>query len=151
MKTIIIITLGLFIVWYLNKTSKNFHFFKTNVNLLLDYELCKQLLVNFQFKEAYIKRFSKAYSYFIAHPNEYNGTSVLNDRFMIRGLEPQSVIHDYDWIFATSLKELLVANYNYAKALRQVNCNWFYCYGFIFVSLSIISVFKSIKYIKTKK
>jgi len=52
-------------------------------------------------------KFKIASEYFIKNPKEYNGTSIINDRWLIKGLEPESVIHDYEDITATSLKQLL--------------------------------------------
>jgi hypothetical protein len=67
---------------------------------------------------------------------------------MIKGLEPMSVEHDFDWIFAKSFRDLHRSNINYCKKLRDTNGNWFWVWGFIFCGLEIVSIFKSIKYIK---
>jgi hypothetical protein len=148
MKTIIIILAILFIFWYLNKKSTSNYFYNSDEKLHNDLILILQLYKNFKFDTHDRIRFTNAFNYFAIHPKEYNGTSVINDRFMIANLEPQSVVHDYDWIKATSLKELYHANLYYAKSLRKVNVNWLYVWGFIFTGLSIVAVFKSIKYIK---
>jgi hypothetical protein len=145
MNILIIIALFLGIIFYLNKKSKNEHFFKSEKELKSDLYLCIEILKNFNFKSDYIIRFRNAYAYFIANPEEYNGTSVINDRETIKGLEVQSVVHDYDWIFAKSLKELHISNIRYAKALRQVNVNFVWAWG-LFLGLEIVAIFKSIKY-----
>jgi hypothetical protein len=147
MITTIIILAFLLLVWYLNKKSTNNHFSKSNKDLESDYKLCLKLLYNFEFPKNYIDKFEEAYDYFILNPKEYNGTSIINDRFTIKGLEIQSVVHDYEWIFAKSLKDLHQSNIRYANALRQVNVNWISTWCFIFVGLSIVSIFKSIKYL----
>jgi hypothetical protein len=67
---------------------------------------------------------------------------------MIKGLEPMSVEHDYEWIMANSFKDLHDSSLKYCKKLRDTNSNWFYVWGWIFCGLTIVSIFKSIKYIK---
>ena len=151
MKTIILISLFLFLVWYLNKKSTNKHFYKSIFILKNELTLCITILKNFDFEKTYIDRFTKAYNFFIDKPLEYNGTSIINDRHTIKGLEIQSVVHDYDWIIATSLKDLHISNIRYAKALRKMNSNWIKTWIFVFVGLSIVSIFKSLKYIKFTK
>ena len=148
MKTTIIILAFLLLVWYLNKKSSNNHFSKSKKDLESDLKLCLKLLYNFEFPKDYIDKFDEAYYYFILNPKEYNGTSVINDRYTIKGLEIQSVVHDYDWIFAKSLKDLHISNIRYANALRTMNTNWINTWCFIFAGLSIVSIFKSIKYLK---
>ena len=147
MTTTIIITIFLAFIWYLNKKSTNNHFYKSPTDLENDLELCTKILYNFDYSLDYIKRFKDAYAFFQINPKEYNGTSIINDRYTINGLEIQSVVHDFDWIFAKSLKDLHVSNVRYAKALRQVNVNWISTWCFIFVGLTIVSIFKSIKYL----
>ncbi len=148
MRTTIFILAFLILIWYLNKKSSNNHFFKSSKDLGSDLKLCLKLLYNFEFPKNYIDKFEEAYDYFILKPKEYNGTSIINDRFTIKGLEIQSVVHDYDWIFAKSLKDLHVSNLRYANALRKMNTNWISTWCFIFVGLTIVSIFKSIKYLK---
>ena len=142
MITILIILGVLVFFWYLNYTSKNDYFLNPKKG---DYKLIREIYANFGWS---IETFHQAWVYFHEHPNEYNGSSVVNDRFMIKGLEPMSVEHDYEWIIAKSLKDLHISNINYCKKLRDTNSNWFYVYAFIFCGLTIVSVFKSIKYIK---
>lgn len=146
MNTLIIIALFLGVIFYLNKKSKNEHFYKKYDELDKDYLLIEKILTNFNFSKDYKKRFNHAYSYFMASPKEYNGTSIINDRETIKGLEVQSVVHDYDWIVAKSFKDLHISNIRYAKALRQVNVNWLWAWG-LFVGLEIVAIFKSIKYL----
>lgn len=147
MKTAIIITIILAIIYYLNKKSSNKHFFKSLKETQKDLELILKIMESFQFSNDYIHRFKVAYSYFEYHKQEYNGTSVINDRHTIGGLETQSVVHDYDWIVATSFKDLHVSNVRYANALRQMNTNWISTWCFIFVGLEIVAIFKSLKFI----
>lgn len=144
MTYLIIITLVLFVFWFLNKKSKNDYFFNSKQKLIDDLELIEMLYKNFDID---FKTFAKAHTYFRQYPNKYNGTSVINDRWFIKGLEPLSVEHDYNWIFAKSLKELIISNLDYCHKLRKINANWFWVWGFVFCGLNIVSIFKSIKYI----
>jgi len=139
--SIILIVLFLAVVWWLNKTSTNDYFENPKKE---DYDLIMLLYRDFEI-DPY--SFYDAWMYFCLYPKEYNGTSVINDRYMIKGLEPFSVTHDYDWIKAKSLKELYNSNLFYCQCLRKVNSNWFWVWGFIFVGLNLVSLFKSIKYI----
>lgn len=131
-------------LWYLNKTSKNDYFLNPKES---DYDLIISLYENFEIDSVL---FSKAWEYFVCFPEDYNGTSVINDRYMIKGLEPFSVTHDYAWITAKSLRDLYNSNLNYCKELRVINSNWIYVWCFIFIGLNIVSLFKSIKYINFK-
>lgn len=142
-----IILLILFCFWYLNKTSKNNYFFKNEEEIRNDFELIKVLFKNFGYTLVDEIQYSIAMEYFILKPKEYNGTSVINDNWLIKGLEPESVIHDYDWITAKSLNDLLHSNSRYCKRLRKRNTNWIWVWCFIFIGLNIVSLFKSIKYI----
>ena len=141
---IVIIILILGIVWYLNKTSKNDYFFQSNEKLIEDLILLDKIYRNFEIE---VETFAKAHTYFRQNPNKYNGTSVINDRWLIKGLEPLSVEHDYNWIVAKSFKELIISNLDYCHKLRKVNANWIWVWCFIFCGLNIVSIFKSIKYI----
>ena len=147
MKIAIIVSVFLAVIWYLNKKSSNSFFNKSEIELERDFNLCLKILTNFKFDIAYIDRFIEAYNYFILNPKDYNGTSVINDRWTINGLEIQSLVHDYDWIKAKSLKDLHISNIRYAIALRKVNVNWFWAWVFVFVGLQIVALFKSIKYL----
>jgi hypothetical protein len=147
MKTAIIVSIFLAVIFYLNKKSSNKHFFKSEKELKSDLDLCIKILTNFNFSIDYIHRFIEAYNYFTLSPKDYNGTSIINDRYTISGLEVQSLIHDYDWIKAKSLKELHISNIHYANALRKVNVNWIWVWT-LFLGLEIVSIFKSIKYLK---
>ena len=142
MIAIIILILGIF--WFLNKKSKNNYFFQSNEKLIEDLELVEMLYKNFEIE---FESFKKAWGYFKLNPSEYNGTSVINDRWLIKGLEPLSVEHDYKWITAKSFKELIISNLDYCHKLRKINTNWFWVWCFIFCGLNIVSIFKSIKYI----
>lgn len=138
----IVTILVLFIFWYLNKKSSNNYFKNPKEE---DLQLILKLYDNFGWDKSKIKM---AWIHFTYLTKEYNGTSIINDRFMIKGLEPMSVEHDFDWIFAKSFKELHDSNIRYCNKLRDVNGNWFWVWGFIFCGLEIVSIFKSIKYIK---
>lgn len=140
----IIIIICLFILWYLNKTSKNDYFENPKMK---DYELIMALYKEFDI-DPY--SFYDAWMYFCLYPKDYNGTSIINDRYMIKGLEPFSVTHDYNWIIAESFRDLHQSNLEYCKCLRKVNSNWIWVWGFIFVGLNLVSLFKSIKYINFK-
>ena len=139
---IAIILLVLVCFWYLNYTSTNDYFLNPKIG---DYKLIIEIYANFGWS---METLHQAWVYFHERPNEYNGSSVVNDRFMIKGLEPMSVEHDYEWIMAKSFKDLHKSNIKYCKKLRDTNSNWFYVYAFIFLGLSIVSIFKSIKFIK---
>lgn len=144
----IVTILILFIFWYLNKKSINKFFYQEEKTIRKKLDLCLKVCEDFGWTPVDSVRLRIAFEYFISKPNEFNGTSIINDNWVIRGLEPESVIHDYDWIMATSLRQLLTSNLDYAKRLRKRNSNWFWVWGFIFVGLNIVSLFKSIKYIK---
>lgn len=137
--TIIIICLA--VLWYLNKTSKNDYFQNPKLE---DYNLILKLYKNFGIDSF---SFINAWDYFCLYPEDYNGTSVINDRWFIKNLEPLSVTHDHKWITAESLKELLESNLQYCNDLRKVNTNWLWVWGFVFIGLNLVSLFKSIKYI----
>jgi hypothetical protein len=130
----------LFCFWYLNKNSKNDYFKNAKIE---DYDLIMLLFKNFDIKD---DNFVKAWNYFKYNPKQYNGTSVINDRWLIKGLEPMSVTHDYEYIVAKSFRDLHKANKKYCVNLRKINTNWIWCWCFIFCGLTILSIFKSIKY-----
>ena len=136
-----IIISALFVVWFLNKKSKNDYFKNPKEE---DFDLIIKLYRNFGIDS---KSFIDAWGYFCEFPEDYNGTSIINDRWFIKGLEPLSVTHDYKWMVAKSLKDLYKSNVEYCEGLRKVNSNWFFVWGFIFVGLNLVSLFKSINYI----
>lgn len=135
----LLITLALAVLWYLNKTSKNDYFKNPKIE---DYELILKLYANFGI---YTKSFIDAWEYFCDFPEDYNGTSVINDRWFIKGLEPLSVTHDYQWIVAESFIDLHKSNMEYCTNLRKINANWLWVWVFVFVGLFLVSLFKSIK------
>lgn len=140
----------LLLLWYLNITSVNFYFFNTKEKIHDDLFIIRILYENFGFTDSDFSRFVKASNYFIEKPNEYNGTSVINDRWLIKGLEPFSVVHDYDLIMAECLNDYLKANKYYCECLRKVNANWFWVWIFIYCGLNIVSFFINL-YKQTKK
>jgi len=146
MTTLIIIFLVL--VWYLNKTSKSDYFYKKLNEIESDFELIKKVWQNLGHTKESIEKLNNAFTYFIKNPSEYNGTSVIADSWLIRKLEPESVKHDHAWIIAKSLKELHKSNIEYCEDLRKRNHQWLKVWVFIFLGLSIVSILKSIKYIK---
>jgi len=148
MITAIIIIGMLFLFWLLNKKSKNYYFYHSYEKLISDYKIIKLLYDNLEID---FKTFDIAWSFFKIRPYDYNGSSIINDRWFIKGLEPLSVEHDYEWIFAKSFKDLHKSNLKYCKNLRKINANFLWVWGFIFCGLSIVSIFKSVKYINFKK
>lgn len=152
MTAVIIITaIFLFLVWFLNKRSRNDFFFQSEIIIRNKLKFILDIWEDFGYSKYDKARLRIAFEYFITNPKEYNGTSVIADQWLIKGLEPESVIHDYDYIMATSLKDLLKANKEYSQRLRKRNTQWLWVWGFIFVGLTIVSIFKSIKYIKLWK
>jgi hypothetical protein len=147
MKLAIIITIIILIIYYLNKKSANNHFFKNSRKLDKDFLLIYDILSSFDFPKDYIQRFALAYNFFRENPSQYNGTSIINDRYTIGGLEVQSVVHAYDWIVATSLKALMASNVRYAKSLRKMNSNWIWVWAVIFPALTISAILTSFKFL----
>lgn len=135
-------------IWILNKKSKNDFFFQEETVIRDKIELVIIIWKDFGFNSYDEIKLRIASEYFIKKPKEYNGTSIINDRCVIKSLEPESVIHDYEDIMAKSLKDLLKSNKEYCQRLRKRNANWFWVWGFIFCGLTIVSLFKSIKFIK---
>ena len=151
MKTYIIIAILLFVIWFLNKNSRNDFFFQSEIIIRNKLKLILDVWNDLGYSEYDKARLKIAFEYFIVNPKEYNGTSIIADQWLIKGLEPDSVIHDYDFIMATCLKDLLKANKEYCQRLRKRNTQWLWVWCFICSGLSIVSVFKSIKYITIKK
>ena len=108
----------LLLVFILNKKSKNNYFENPKDK---DYSLIVSLYNNFGIVD---DNFYQAWLYFTMYPKEFNGTSVINDRWLIKGLEPMSVTHDFEWIIAKSFKDLHKANKKYCVNLRKINANW---------------------------
>lgn len=135
-------------IWILNKKSTNNFFFQEETIIREKLEFIIKIWQDFGFDAYDEMKLKIAFEYFIKHPEQYNGTSIINDRWIIRGLEAESVIHDHEDIMAKSLKDLLKSNKEYCQRLRKRNTNWFWVWGFIYSGLTIVSVFKSIKFIK---
>ena len=146
--TYIYIIIFLATIWVLNKRSTNNFFFQDISVIREKIEFVIKIWQDFGF-DAYDEiKFRIACEYFIKNPKQYNGTSIINDRWVIRGLEAESVIHDHEDIMAKSLKDLLKSNKEYCKRLRKRNTNWLWVWGFIYTGLTVVSIFKSIKFIK---
>jgi hypothetical protein len=138
----------LLIVFILNKKSKNNFFYQSEIVIYEKLDLIFRILKDYDLdlKDKWL--LEEAFIYFIENPSHYNGTSVVNDFWLIKGLEPESVIHDYNWIMAKSLNDFLISNKEYCKRLRNRNANFVWVWVFIFIGLTIVSLFKSIKFIK---
>lgn len=141
----------LLLIWWLNKNSKSDFFHQKKEVLQKKLETIVFLYIDFGFTNEEIEKLKEAYNYFIDNPFEYNGTSVINDRYMIQGFEPQSVVHDFDYIFAKNFIDLVKSNYNYSNSLRKVNANWLWVWGVIFIGLNVVSIFKGISLIFKNK
>ena len=133
--TIIIIA----IIFILKKKSTNDFFHQKKEVLYKKWSMVEMILIDFDIKD--IKGYQDAYLYFIDNPKEYDGSTIVQDRWMIRNLEAPSMKHDYDFIVAKSLKDYFIANKKYCVDLRKLNLNWVYVWVFIFTFLSIISPF----------
>jgi hypothetical protein len=140
----------LLLFWILNKKSKNDFFFQSETIIRNKLKFILDIWEDFGFDIYDETKLRIAFEYFIANPKAFNGTSIINDFWLIKGLEPESVIHDYDYIMATSFKDLHKANIEYCSRLRKRNSQFLWVWGFIFCGLTIVSIFKSIKYLKTK-
>ncbi len=146
--TIIYVIIFLATIYILNKRSTNNFFFQELSVIREKIEFVIKIWQDFGFDAYDEMKFRIACDYFIKNPKQYNGTSIINDRWIIRGLEPESVIHDHEDIMAKSLKDLLKSNKEYCQRLRKRNTNWFWVWGFIYFGLTFVSLFKSIKFIK---
>jgi hypothetical protein len=135
-------------IYILNKRSKNNFFFQDEDVIRKKLDIILSLWTDFRFDNYDEIKLRLAFEYFIEHPSEYNGTSIINDMWLIKGLEPESVIHDYEDIMASNIKHLLKSNKAYCKRLRKRNAQFFWVWGFIFCGLTIVTLFKSIKFIK---
>ena len=149
--SIIIIAIFLFVIWFLNKRSRNDFFYQSEIIIRNKLKFISDIWIDFEYSKYDEVRLRIAFEYFIVNPSEYNGTSIIADNWLIKGLEPESVIHDYDYIIATSLKDLLLANKEYCQRLRKRNTQWLWVWVFIYSGLTIVSIFKSFKYIKLWK
>jgi len=143
-----IILVFLLVIYILNKRSKNDFFYQDEDIIRKKLDIILSLWQDFGFTVYDEIKLRLAFEYFIKNPNEYNGTSIINDMWLIRGLEPESVIHDYEDIIATSSKHLLKSNKTYCQRLRKRNAQFFWVWGFIYCGLTIVTLFKSIKFIK---
>ena len=131
--TLIIIT----IFFVLKKKSKNKFFHQKKEVLYKKWSMLEMLLIDFDVKD--IKGYQEAYLYFIDNKNHYDGSTIVQDRWMIRGLEGPSMKHDYEFIIAKSLKDYFISNKKYCVDLRKLNVNWVYVWVFIYTFLTIIS------------
>lgn len=146
--TIIYVIIFLATIFILNKRSKNDFFFQDESVIREKLEFIIKIWQDFGF-DAYDEiKLRIAFDYFIKHPEQYNGTSIINDRWLIKNLEPESVIHDYEDIMAQCLTDHLKSDKNYSNRLRKRNTQWLWVWGFIYTGLTIVSLFKSIKFIK---
>jgi hypothetical protein len=127
------------ILFVLKLTSTNKFFHQDKDVLYKKWSMLEMLLIDFDIKD--IKGYQEAYLYFIENKNEYDGSTIVQDRWVIRGLEGPSMKHDYDFIVATCLWDYFTSNWRYCVDLRKLNVNWIYVWFFIFTFLTIISPF----------
>lgn len=141
------LTLGiiLLILFWLKIRSKNSYFYQPRVKD--NWSLLNEILMNFQFNAYEREEYRIAYFYFIKNPSKYDGSTIVQDRWLLRGLEPMSMLHDYQWIHAQTLTDYFQSNITYAKHLRKTNMNWFIAWGYC-LGLQIISPFH---FVLTKK
>ena len=141
---LIIITI-LLTLWILKEKSINNFFYQSPEVLAKKFELFEKIVQDFNFTNP--RGYSEAYCYFMELPHKYDGSTIVQDRWLMSGLEPQSMKHDYDWIHAKTLTDYFKSNQTYATDLRKSNTNWFTAYGYL-IGLHIISPFH---YVITKK
>lgn len=114
------------------------------------HNLIKPILQDFGFSQEFIKLYKEAYDYFIVHPTEYDGATIVHDRYNINGLDLPSMLHDYLYIIWKSLKGRLKADKIYAKDMRRFHYQYWVAWG-RYILLSIINITGIYKLFQTFK
>ncbi len=135
MTTILLLLAFLITIYILYRKSDN-KFFYQNI-LATKYVLYVSIVYDFNFNKP--ERYLEAWKYFDKNKHKYDGTTIAQDRWLMKGLEPQSLRHDYEWIMAECLKDYFQSNYEYVVDLRKANTNWLYAWG-LYVGLQIVSI-----------
>ena len=73
------------------------------------------------------KLYIDSYLYFVTHPNEYDGATIVNDLTIIPGLDIWAMVHDYLYIVfnvAVNPKAKWLADLLYIKLMRYFKVSW---------------------------
>lgn len=94
-----LLTISILIFLYLKmKTSRSSFFFKDKNILDLKRQLMMQVLIDkgYSNKERII--FNMAFKFFIENPSRFDGATIVGDHYLIEGLSPTAMKHDYKCI-----------------------------------------------------
>lgn len=102
-----------------------------------------------------IKAYLEAYDFFMLNPSDYDGATVVNDFYLIKGLDVWAMLHDYIYIkfnVAVSLCYKYLADKFYSLEMRKFHISWgsVWLVRFFGLTLSTI-VFTPREYFYNKK
>ena len=117
------------------------------------HNLVKPILKDFGFSKEFIKLYKEAYFYFCQNPTEYDGATIVHDRYNIDGLDLPSMLHDYLYIIWNTLRGRLKADLIYANHMRRFHYQWWVAWGrfvlLYFINLTgiykLFQIFKKLK------
>lgn len=84
-----------------------------------------------------------AFDYFILNPSEYDGATIVNDFWIIPGLDIWAMLHDYLYIkynVAVNLKAKYLADKLYCQQMRNFKISWGAVWLIRFTGLTLSSI-----------
>lgn len=108
--------------------SKNDYFKKDLDILIKDREKLKYILKDiWNLENNLIKVYTDAFDYFILNPDSYDGATIVNDFWIIPGLDIWAMLHDYLYIkfnVAVNIKAKYYADLFYCQQMRNFKVSW---------------------------
>ena len=117
---LILITLLLFYVYVLFRTSKSTYFYNGNEKLKKDFELLIAICRSYEFTTDELYLVTNAFDYFAIQPFKFAGATIVADNYTIQNLSVTAMIHDYQTIQIGKVNLI-----NYIKARWQTDLQYF--------------------------
>lgn len=118
---------------YFKQSKEALHVDRINVNVLLTIK---------GYNKKSVDIYTKAFDYFVANPNDFDGATVVKDLVDIHGLDLDAMLHDYHYIVykaATNFRTKWISDWLYAKGQERKGKGQYSSFS-RFIGLSIIGV-----------
>lgn len=103
------------------KTSKSTFFLQSKKELENKKQLMGLVLDDYKFSDNQIYDFFKAYNYFTEYPKEFDGATIVRDFNTIKNLDAPAMLHDYQYILSSGIKERMIADKEYLKNMIKLD------------------------------
>lgn len=118
---IVLIIISLLIIYFFLVTSKSDFFYQSREVLAEKRHHLISVLYDFRITDEEIDKYLEAYNFFCENPSLYDGATIVKDLDTIKDLDANAMLHDFEYLFNSNLKEKLISDLNYSKRQERLH------------------------------